>query len=506
VSVDVTLHEPFTIHCSATSTHSFYFAIEVTVLDEHVFDPVAGNSADSVELTVNAIAYADVKIIDQMFVSPPSSIPVSTDVPVTLRKVLHNNGALPVTVTVTKTATAPADCTITPLTHSEQVPLPPSVDTPVDETFTIRCLNPSSHSFQVKNVVSGPKEAHIVDLDRSSNVASTVLPVAALGQADIKVNGVSANPPVTKAAPTVAYPVTAKTNIHNNGPMIAETAKTVTVSSPANPAENQCSINGGMVSSVVIVNAAPETDLVSVDRVESDNFTIDLPAGKATCTFKITSSKSLTGVHMGDPVPGNNSASGDGLVCRDRDTLLCPGPSPCPDTVSDPEASAENALCGPADNCPDHYNPDQTDTDGNGKGDVCDTTPDHDVTVKSLLLFGPAPVNLGDTTGRYIWAIGEIGNLRDHVETVDLRLNIVGNPGCNEDIQSILPGRNPFTLMDLEQKWVLVRTRYECHSPSPGIYPLTITLVIDHVAHPDGGDDTYPGNDSQTRTKSLLLE
>jgi hypothetical protein len=89
---------------------------------------------------------------------------------------------------------------------------------------------------------------------------------------------------------------------------------------------------------------------------------------------------------------------------------------------------------------------------------------------------------------------------------VDLSLTIDGNPGCLEDIQPILPGNNPFTLLELEQKWVLFRVRYECHTPAPGIYPLEITLTIDHVAHPDGGDDFYAANDSQSRTKSLLIE
>jgi hypothetical protein len=106
-----------------------------------------------------------------------------------------------------------------------------------------------------------------------------------------------------------------------------------------------------------------------------------------------------------------------------------------------------------------------------------------------------------------MWAIGEIGNLRDHVETVNLSLDIDGNPGCDENIQQILPGRSQFTLMPLEQKWVLVRARYECDDPVvPGIYPLDITLVIDHVAHPDGGDDAYPANDSQARTRLLLIQ
>lgn len=43
-------------------------------------------------------------------------------------------------------------------------------------------------------------------------------------------------------------------------------------------------------------------------------------------------------------------------------------------------------------------------------------------------------------------------------------------------------------------------------SAAAGIYPLDITLCIDHVAHPDGGDDLNHANDCQTRVRSLLIE
>jgi hypothetical protein len=133
--------------------------------------------------------------------------------------------------------------------------------------------------------------------------------------------------------------------------------------------------------------------------------------------------------------------------------------------------------------------------------------PDHDLAVKQLMVFGPAPINLSDTTGRYMWTIAEIGNLRDHVESAELSLDIDGNPGCIEDSQQILPGPSPFTLTDLEQRWVLFRTRFECHAPvDPVIHALDIELCIDHIAHPGGGDDTNTANDCQARTKSLLLE
>jgi len=40
------------------------------------------------------------------------------------------------------------------------------------------------------------------------------------------------------------------------------------------------------------------------------------------------------------------------------------------------------------------------------------------------------------------------------METADLSLDIVGNPGRLEDIHPILPGHSPLTLMEAERKWV----------------------------------------------------
>jgi len=51
----------------------------------------------------------------------------------------------------------------------------------------------------------------------------------------------------------------------------------------------------------------------------------------------------------------------------DSDYINCPGPSPCPDGIPDV-----------IDNCPAHYNPTQTDSNGNGIGDACEVTVDTD--------------------------------------------------------------------------------------------------------------------------------
>jgi len=500
VSVNQTVDADFTIHCSEPSTHSFYFDNEITVLSEHVVDDVPGNNTASTQLTVNALAVADVEVIDQYFDAPPTEINVSQEVVVTLVKVLEHTGYGPVEVEVSKTASASDGASILPESAGEQVVLVGPDPVSVPEQFTIHCDEPSTHEFSVENVVT-VKDAHVSDPDGAS--ASTTIYVDCLASADVKITNVSAAPDPILAPVGVNNAVTATVDYHNNGPAAADVLKVVTVTSPANPGEGECSIDGAMVGSKVIYSGQ-QVDAPGVPDSQVHGFTLDVPA-KGACTAKVDVVKSIKDEHVTDPNPDNNSGVDDVLVCSDSDFLLCPDGAPCPDGVADPEAAAADPDCGPADTCPDHYNPGQADTDGDGIGDACDGTSDHDVTVKSLMVFGPAPVNLFDTTGRYLWAIGEIGNLRDHVETVNLSLDIVGNPGCDEGIQQILPGHNPFTLMPLEQKWVLLRTRYECQTPEPGIYPLEITLTIDHVAH-DGGDDTYPANDFQTRVKSLLIE
>ncbi len=51
----------------------------------------------------------------------------------------------------------------------------------------------------------------------------------------------------------------------------------------------------------------------------------------------------------------------------DSDYISCPGASPCPDGVPDV-----------IDNCPNHYNPTQADSNGNGVGDACEVLVDTD--------------------------------------------------------------------------------------------------------------------------------
>jgi hypothetical protein len=70
----------------------------------------------------------------------------------------------------------------------------------------------------------------------------------------------------------------------------------------------------------------------------------------------------------------------------------------------------------------------------------------------------------------------------------------------------IIPGKTKFLLMEDEQKFVLLRSKFECHTPAvAGVYQITASLSIDHQLHtvlPDG-DDTVTTNDLWSQTQNI---
>jgi hypothetical protein len=207
------------IHCSQPSSHTFQFDAAISVPKEpHVVDPDPTNNAQVISRTVASIAQADVKITSQALVSPPSEIDVSANVPVTLHKVLHNNGPFgPVQVSISPSAVAPADCTAGPPDNSpDTYTLPVSVDTAVDEVWTIHCSKASSHTFTFNDAIA-VTTPHVIDPNTANNSRSTQLAVVAIGKSDVKVTAVSVTGPA-QIDVSQDVPITVRTTLHNNGP------------------------------------------------------------------------------------------------------------------------------------------------------------------------------------------------------------------------------------------------------------------------------------------------
>ena len=178
--------------------------------------------------------------------------------------------------------------------------------------------------------------------------------------------------------------------------------------------------------------------------------------------------------------------------------------------------------CNGPDDCPDAFDPEQLDTDNDGIGDACDPDPDRppvDALVKYVLTIGPAAINLSDTTGRYMWIIAEIGeNGSDpgNVEvTVSMSIDATNDAVPNDCTRTplddnpadgilsealVLPGQDNFILLDDEQKTLVWRVRYECHSPATTqTFDQTVTVEIDLTG------DGNPNNDSITVVKTIIV-
>jgi hypothetical protein len=91
-----------------------------------------------------------------------------------------------------------------------------------------------------------------------------------------------------------------------------------------------------------------------------------------------------------------------------------------------------------------------------------------------------------------MWVMCEIGNADGYVNPATISLDVSGVPaGCDAVTQKVLPGLDTFLLDPLEQKWVLYRERFECHTAVSAIYSLDVSFCIEPtpaIASDDDGD------------------
>lgn len=248
---------------------------------------------------------ADVRIVSQGMLNPPSSIPVNQNVNLTLRKIIHNNGPNgPAPVNISTGGSGPGDCTITP-PGSASTSLPVSVNVTVDETWTVRCSQASTHTFTLNNSIA--VGAGWTDPDMRNNTLPTQFPVAVTGSADVAIASQSVVNPPSQIQCNQNVQVTLRKDIVNNGPYspVDVNIRTLGVA-PAG-----CTITPP-------ASIAPQKLDVAADAAVDEVWTIHCSEQGAK-TFTFNNAIDVTTAHVSDPNPGNNTRSTPLTV-----TVVCP--------------------------------------------------------------------------------------------------------------------------------------------------------------------------------------
>ncbi|HET9476934.1 MAG TPA: hypothetical protein VFP63_05560 [Dehalococcoidia bacterium] len=197
VSVTVPIPVVWSVTCTDKSSHSFTASASVAPDQLHVQDPAGANNSNISTPGVTPIFdLADGAITSATVLNPPGFIAGNTNVPITVRTVLHNNGPYgPATFSLSRSIVPPAGCTVAPPASSSHL-LAVSVPVTVDAVWTINCA-PGSYGFNFSHNLA-LNELHVTDPAATNNasVASMTVAVDSDGDAvadDVEV-GCGSNP------------------------------------------------------------------------------------------------------------------------------------------------------------------------------------------------------------------------------------------------------------------------------------------------------------------------
>jgi hypothetical protein len=578
VSVTVSVDVDVTLHCTAPSNHTFEFRNRITdIVDLHVEDPNTDNNAASLSLTNPVTTQADVAVTGVTVTSPASEYP-DTDFNVTVEGDVSNLGpSSPVNAQVVLSLNVPGDCTKTPAGSQNAgggapLAIPMGPPTHVSAVWTVKCSTTSNHQFNGTVTATPEAVLHVSDPNPNNNSGSNSdITVIAVDLQFFPIGFVDPNGNVINRVDVkigdFSTVIRAKFKNHVNDPKNVGKLYTVTEDATLTgiPGGNYHVLCGNDAwTKIPAAQKLSQTCTVDgVTRGYSYNFTVP-PATTLDmhATWRLAAStyytQQIDWLHIREPADDPESAFEiltDSMEPGLHSLEMCVTKS----IVEHETNLANNSGCmqldlgieacdgldNDADTLVDEGYPD---TDGDDIADCVDDTPDHDVGVKYCLKFGPAPINLTDTGGSYVWVLCEVGNFSGHTEHVQITaaadlITSALPAGCTKTPVLLIPGRTDFVLLGDpgvnddgdgevdedpidgydndgdteidedppdggEQKFVLYRAKLECHDPAQqSVIPFSVTVSIDHLAHVPGpdGDDTNPANDSVTLTQNINI-
>ena len=137
----------------------------------------------------------------------------------------------------------------------------------------------------------------------------------------------------------------------------------------------------------------------------------------------------------------------------------------------------------------------------------------HEIDLERLLVLGPVPLTLSDTSSRPMWMFPVIRNVDvpgdgDLPERVTLSLTLEGLPaGCSHTLKRLLPPTAEVTIPNGSARPGVFRASLECHAPAqPRVHTITITARAELVSgEPQINEVTPSISNVFVATKPLVL-